>query len=116
MRWAQLQALFARAVHSCTPSEEARTSAMIFCRALADGAGEFVEPGTLMRIASLEQQSKRVSPKRRRECPDGAPREIRAKFDSNCRRCGERYTEGTRVAWWPSWGCMHLACAREAAA
>jgi hypothetical protein len=48
--------------------------------------------------------------------PVAAPLQIRAKFEAKCRRCRQPFAEGTPIVWWKSWGSMHVACARAAAA
>jgi hypothetical protein len=79
--------LLARATHAATPSEEARTSAMVLARLIVAHAIELVPAGLLDSLRSRE------------ELPLVAVRLIRSRYAGFCAVCARRYNVGDWVAW-----------------
>lgn len=85
------------AAHPTTPEHEARTSAVIACRALVTEGLDSAAPDTsrlTLRIAELEVEAVVIV----------------SKFDGTCRACGKDYDAGERVIWRRGKGAAHAAC------
>lgn len=120
MRPDQLSALLSRAAHPATPEEEARTSAVILCRAIVADRWELCPTGT---TESLKKKAAPPTPRpsQPRRPTNGGPVQtikISAKFAGACRTCGVRHDAGDVIAWRKGAGTWCLDCfeQREAAA
>ncbi len=95
---AKLAALLARAIHPGTPIEEARTCAVIYCKAIGEKPPEpqpKVNPFASKRPAYDENDS---------------PIWIRAKYAGRCKFCGVTIDVGSDMLWKRGHGGLCRSC------
>jgi hypothetical protein len=104
MNQAKLQALHDRAVHPSTPTEEARTCALIYLRAIDEKRK--AEP-----VSSIDEF---IGRKPKSADVDNTDEDgwtlIRSKFHGWCRACRSDIAEGETIWWKPRKGARHERC------
>lgn len=112
----RVDALLARALHENTPPEEARTSAMIACRIIADHRLLDPQPEAKRSPWTKSEPPKASGWTRPPSNPPPSPKSewkrFVSKFDGRCKLCGDWYFEGDVIAWKPK-ASVHWECFRE---
>jgi hypothetical protein len=113
----RVRSLISRALHPGTPVEEARTSAVIACRLLAEHGP--LRPDTQpVDLESIEREAfdrgymeGAADAKRMASPPVPKRHVIASKYAGRCQSCGGAYRIGESIAWAKGEGAVHVRCA-----
>ncbi|MBE7481158.1 MAG: hypothetical protein HS104_14390 [Polyangiaceae bacterium] len=105
-------ALLARATHRNTPTEEARTTAVLLARLIVDRGLEIHEAGVAdeLRAVRVELASLRASAGQDAAAQFADSLRITSKLTQSCKACGDDVDEGARCQWVRGHGVFHLRC------
>jgi hypothetical protein len=110
----RIAALYARAVHSGTPEEEARTSALLCLKLVARHDVAFVAPGDQPPEPPASSNGKAASGQDRAKGRTGRSGarsvRIRSRYDGWCKVCGDEVYVGDEVYWHKGRGVAHAEC------
>lgn len=117
----KIQALIDRAVHPCTPIEEARTTAMIAVSLLRKQGIILTMPGQAQDNARAADPAPPPSDSQKVQdgpipCPQARKgyrgrRVMRTKYSGTCKHCNLGYEIGDLISWAPGQPVYHARCA-----
>jgi hypothetical protein len=113
----KVKALISRATNETTPTEEARTSAMIACKLIARDDLLAAAPAPRASRPKRDPYEDFYRGPNRGAWPPPPPprpkpdlRTIRARYGGTCHSCHRPFPEGAEVVWAKGKGSAHVAC------